>query len=398
MCAASAAEARVFQGTVDRYSGVTVPESALPDTAEEFHTMLQDSLEVWAEEGRRVAWIRVPIDKGWCTPMAAKQGFTLHHALDDTLMLVRWLSQEEENKVPHYPHNFVGVGAAVLRQGGSSGPQLLVVTERYSDGTLDRWKLPGGMVEPGQGIGEAAERECLEETGIQAEFMSLLGVRHSHGVAFGRSDLYFVALLRPTDPDQPIQLDPSEISKCQWMEVHHLSPCLAVCSCCCLSLAGTTLVSFSNLFLLLDFSLSSCASLAHFVGGPSLSSAFSLSLSFLLSLSLSLSLSLFLLCLFTLSSFILFCILSLSLFLFAAFSLSLCCPLLTAGHLRRRPQPVPHPTLDRTPAAASGGSAGPQPTALCRGLVGPVATLARCPAHPGALLGWEIHCPVLRCL
>ena len=181
--------------------------------------MLQDSLEVWAEEGRRVAWIRVPIDKGWCTPMAAKQGFTLHHALDDTLMLVRWLSQEEENKVPHYPHNYVGVGAAVLRQGGSSGPQLLVVTERYSDGTLDRWKLPGGMVEPGQGIGEAAERECLEETGIQAEFMSLLGVRHSHGVAFGRSDLYFVALLRPTDPDQPIQLDPSEISKCQWMEL-----------------------------------------------------------------------------------------------------------------------------------------------------------------------------------
>ena len=36
-----------------------------------------------------------------------------------------------------------------------------------------------------------------EETGIQCQFLSVLGVRHTHGTQFGRSDLFFVCRLEP---------------------------------------------------------------------------------------------------------------------------------------------------------------------------------------------------------
>ena len=41
----------------------------------------------------------------------------------------------------------------------------------------DLWKLPGGRVDPGEGIGTDAEREVWEETGIKAKHTSVLGFR-----------------------------------------------------------------------------------------------------------------------------------------------------------------------------------------------------------------------------
>jgi len=41
----------------------------------------------------------------------------------------------------------------------------------------DLWKLPGGLVETGESIQEAAIREVWEETGIKTKFVSILGFR-----------------------------------------------------------------------------------------------------------------------------------------------------------------------------------------------------------------------------
>jgi len=54
----------------------------------------------------------------------------------------------------------VGVGAIVIHQG-----RILLVKRASSPGK-GFWAIPGGLVELGETVREAAEREILEETGI----------------------------------------------------------------------------------------------------------------------------------------------------------------------------------------------------------------------------------------
>ena len=53
-----------------------------------------------------------------------------------------------------------------------------------------------GLVEAGEDITVAAEREVLEETGVRAKFDAVLSFRQAHGFAFGKSDFFFVVALR----------------------------------------------------------------------------------------------------------------------------------------------------------------------------------------------------------
>ena len=60
-----------------------------------------------------------------------------------------------------YPkHPLPGVGALILR-----GNSILLV-QRGRDPLKGYWSLPGGLIEPGEKIGDALQREVLEETGL----------------------------------------------------------------------------------------------------------------------------------------------------------------------------------------------------------------------------------------
>lgn len=83
--------------------------------------------------------------------------------------------------------------------------EVLLVKDRHKNAM---WKFPGGLADPGEGIGEAAVREVLEETGVEAEFRSVLSVRHQHDMQFGNSDLYFICRLIPKAGTK------AEIDKC----------------------------------------------------------------------------------------------------------------------------------------------------------------------------------------
>lgn len=63
----------------------------------------------------------------------------------------------------------LGVSASIWR----GGKVLLVQRAKPPKGI---WAFPGGHVEPGETLAEAAARELREETGMTAEFRGLLGL------------------------------------------------------------------------------------------------------------------------------------------------------------------------------------------------------------------------------
>jgi hypothetical protein len=53
---------------------------------------------------------------------------------------------------------------------------------------------------------------------MYSRFESLVAFRHAHRFAFDKSDLFFVAKLRPTTTE--IRPCPREIEAAQWMDIH----------------------------------------------------------------------------------------------------------------------------------------------------------------------------------
>jgi 8-oxo-dGTP pyrophosphatase MutT (NUDIX family) len=77
--------------------------------------------------------------------------------------------------------------------------------------------MPGGLVDTGERLSDAVEREVFEETGVRARFESIVCLRHQHGYRFGKSDFYVVCRLTPLTLD--LNPDPEEIAECLWMPV-----------------------------------------------------------------------------------------------------------------------------------------------------------------------------------
>ncbi len=96
----------------------------------------------------------------------------------------------------------VAVGAVVIHQ----NKVLLVL--RGQAPAKDRWAIPGGSVELGETLQTAAEREVLEETGLQIKAGEVIYTFDSiHRDQAGRVQYHYVIIdlkAKALDPTQPL--------------------------------------------------------------------------------------------------------------------------------------------------------------------------------------------------
>lgn len=186
---------------------------------------LDRSIDYWRSNDYTSAWVSVPtcqarlIQHLSSTDYSPNFGFDLHHtnATLQTIVLKKWLKEETDDKIPPFATHQVGCAGFVLNDDN----EILLVRE-WSGPLSNRtptkqWKLPGGLLDAGESFEEATCREVLEETGIPCEFESILTFWHRHGLKFGKSDLYYVCLLRPKSLE--IDACPVEISAATWMPI-----------------------------------------------------------------------------------------------------------------------------------------------------------------------------------
>eukprot|EP00971_Amphidinium_carterae_P322041 6401471-Amphidinium_carterae.1 len=190
-------DARSLTGQADRFGGVTINLTAA-DVADQmaFQKRLSASMSLWRSEGKRAVWAHVPCSAAAAVPFLVEEGFDWHHAQparqqkegEGYAMLTAWL-KDSENSLPMYATSQVGVGGLVLNPSG----EVLMIQERANAlASLDgMWKIPGGLVDPGEDLATAVAREVFEETGVKAEPEGIISLHHRHGYRFGISDLYF---------------------------------------------------------------------------------------------------------------------------------------------------------------------------------------------------------------
>jgi ADP-ribose pyrophosphatase YjhB (NUDIX family) len=194
------------------FGGVITNPAHLPNDAAEFETLLTRSLEIWRSEDYKVVWLETPIEKVDLIPIAARHGFMFHHSSEDYLMMTHRLVPG--SLIPPYATHYTGAGGVCINDKN----ELLVVSEKFRRSSKNpSYKLPGGALTQGEHLADCVTREVFEETGVKAEFISLVCFRQQHGYRYGKSDIYFVCRLKPLTEKVTIQAE--EIAEALWMPV-----------------------------------------------------------------------------------------------------------------------------------------------------------------------------------
>lgn len=142
-------------------------------------------------------------------------GFEMHRVKEgNKIVLNRWLRKTSKT-LPPGPFAYIGVAALCI----DDANKVLVVRENFKTGP-GPWKLPGGLFDGAKDkrISDSAVRECLEETGVRAEFESVVCERFTpRSALFHKQDLYIVCRVKALTHE--IKYDPVEIADCQWLGV-----------------------------------------------------------------------------------------------------------------------------------------------------------------------------------
>ncbi|XP_028069091.1 nudix hydrolase 8-like [Camellia sinensis] len=224
-------EMGVLDAFDDEYGGVIVNPERLPPHPKVFASRLHLSLSHWKTKEKKGVWLKLPLERSELVPVAVKvnlhilnfhknhlsrngskaEGFEYHHAERGYVMLTYWIP-EGPCMLPANASHQVGVGGFVINEKN----EVLVVQEKhYAPALAGLWKIPTGFILESEEIFTGAIREVKEETGIDTEFVEVIAFRHAHNVAFEKSDLFFICMLRPLSTQ--IIVDDLEIQSAKWM-------------------------------------------------------------------------------------------------------------------------------------------------------------------------------------
>ena len=154
---------------------------------------------------------------------ASQHGFYFHHAnkTEDYVLMCKWLDEKIADRLPSYADHYVGVGGIVINE----KREILLIQEQRSDGKGKNkpWKLPGGYVDHGEIIKDAAVREVLEETGVKSEFVGVVGLREQMEHKYGAADFYMVCLMKPSENQKVEIKDTMEIYNAKWIHLDEIT-------------------------------------------------------------------------------------------------------------------------------------------------------------------------------
>lgn len=193
---------------LDKFNGIIISKEELPSDVDTFKNELAEIVSFAKTENKNIIWLTLPIHLSCLVPSATEFGFVFHNCLEHELTLI--LKAPTTTFIPFIPTHSLGAGAIVKNQSG----QLLVIKEHGMNG----YKLPGGHIELGEKIETAIIREVLEETGVQADFQSILGFTTRHPFQFGKTNMYLVCRLNAVSETIQIQ-DVDEIAEAKWLDV-----------------------------------------------------------------------------------------------------------------------------------------------------------------------------------
>jgi ADP-ribose pyrophosphatase YjhB (NUDIX family) len=203
----------ILTGRGDPYGGLTIEHEAQMNPDQRvFGAQLDASLAAWRESGVRGVWLRVPVERIQLVQVAVEHGFQLHHADPMYIMLTNWLPENEESPLPPSTSTQLGVGCLVV-----NGANKVLLVEEAVGPAKGLWKIPTGLLNAREDIGDGAERECLEETGVRATFEKVIVMRHAHMALHGKSDLFAVCLMR-ADETADFKLQAAEIAQARWAD------------------------------------------------------------------------------------------------------------------------------------------------------------------------------------
>ncbi|XP_031504483.1 nudix hydrolase 8-like isoform X2 [Nymphaea colorata] len=197
----------------DEYGGAIIDPKSLPSCTNSFASILRSSLSYWESKGKRGIWLKILAEQSDLIPVAVKEGFKYHHAEPGYVMLTYWIP-DEPCVLPANASHQVGVGGFVMNE----NREILVVQEKQCNLACSGvWKLPTGVIHKSEEIFAGAIREVKEETGIDTDFLEVIAFRHAHCVAFEKSDLFFICMLKPLSTQ--ITIDELEIQASKWMPI-----------------------------------------------------------------------------------------------------------------------------------------------------------------------------------